>query len=85
MTCRDCANFQRRGGIVLPAEDTCVAFEDQGVSAAVAAVLARTAAFLARSGECPLFSPLEAPADSYRSEDLPPRVFPRPGPPESAC
>lgn len=76
MTCSNCEHFQRRGGMVLPAEETCVALERERVSAPVAALLARTALLLARSGECPLHSPLEAFDGCYRAEDLPTRVCP---------
>lgn len=69
MTCKGCIYFERRGGTILPAEETCTALEDERMSARVAVLLTHVALLLARSGECPLRLKLPTPAGSYRAQD----------------
>jgi hypothetical protein len=69
--CPRCQHFERRGGAILPASDTCRPIEDSAMPAAAIALLQRTGFDLAARGRCPNFLPFPKLPDAYRSEDLP--------------
>ena len=68
--CSGCQYWQKRGGIVRPSVWECTALEDEPTSLKMVLVVSAMAQLLARSGECPTFSPFPAFDGAYRSQDL---------------
>ncbi len=70
--CSGCLHWQKRGGIVTPRAWACTALEDESTQKMEKMVLVVTAMaqLLARSGECPTFSPFHVHEDGYVSQEL---------------
>ena len=67
---RPCYWWQRRGGLVLPAQRQCCLLEVEGIGSVAAGAIVGLLAIAAETDRCPGFMPMPNLPDSYLSKDI---------------